>query len=85
MGIVAKRVQGFISECGCSIEKFVITDSHYEQQKIDNANIIPISKVPKDEDIGIIVAMNAKNTREVKPFLDENNYKNIFYMSEEEN
>lgn len=81
-GRMAQSVKALMDECRCPIEKFVVTDSHRNRRHVINENVIAISKVPNNENIGIIVALNAANTQEIKPFLIEQNYKNVFYMSE---
>ncbi len=81
-GYEAEYVKSIMGEYGCPIEGFAVSDSHYHLQQLITDKLIPISKVPNSENIGIIVAMNDANTQDIKQLLHEKNYKNIFYMSE---
>lgn len=57
---------------------FIVTDLENNRKTLKKHNVISISQVKSLPNIGIIVAMNNKNKKEVIPLLYEGGHKNLF-------
>ncbi len=80
-GIKAKRLAEFMMDQSIRFEGFLVTDINDNTTWIKDHIVLGIAQLKKDDDMGIILAVNDKNKREIVPILDKMGYKNVFKLN----
>lgn len=80
-GIKAKKLAKFMMDQSIEFEGFVVTDINDNVTCIMDHIILEIARLTKDDDIGIILAVNEKNKKEIIPILDDMGYRNVFKLN----
>lgn len=81
-GKIADMVSVKLKDAAIAYEGFIISDDQEKPEELNGHICYHYSDVTIKENEGVIVALNKKNTQEVRPLL--NSVKNVFYFSEEE-
>lgn len=82
-GKVAESIAKVLRKEKIKISGFVVSDEKYEQnlKKKSEDSILPISNIESiKKEIGIIVALNLKNSIEVSEYLKIKGFENTFYL-----
>lgn len=77
-GIKAKKMANLLEENRIGYKAFIVSDIENNSRILMEHNVISISQLHNLNDIGIILAMNNQNKKEVIPLLYECGYKHLF-------
>ncbi len=77
-GVKAKKLANLMTDRSIPFEGFVVTYMKDNAAYINDHTVLEISQLKKENDIGIIIAVNEKNKKEVIPVLHKLGYDGLF-------
>lgn len=77
-GIKGKKLADFMKKQSIKFDGFIVTELKNNNRVLKEHKVLEISEVPNSSDMGIVLALNDRNKKEVIPLLYENGYKNLF-------
>lgn len=80
-GKIGRKIADELEQFSITYEGFVVSEGQGKTNKINDHSCFYINDIIADNQTGIIVALNTKNTEEVRPNL--RSIRNIFYCAEE--
>lgn len=83
IGEVAKIVTEFLMQRVLEIDFYIVSDGYRKEQSYNGKAVFEISEIEPDENMGIVVALDKKNAKEVMGNLKEHGFCRVFYMENE--
>ncbi len=80
-GVESKKYCSILEKVGISIKGIIVSDEHMTSEKIKDG-IIPLSDAIIQDGIGIVVALNRRNSREVKELLTSKGITDALFISD---
>ncbi len=79
-GIKAEKLADFMKKESIKFDGFIVTELKDNKKILKEHKVLEISELTYTSDIGIVIALNDKNKKQVIPLLYKNKYKNLFKL-----